>query len=643
MSGLNFTDWLVVLIYFLIIFAIAFYYSKKAGQDTRQFFLSGRNMPWWIAGTAMVATTFAADTPLAVTELVAKNGIAGNWLWWNMAIGGMLTVFFFARLWRRAGILTDVEFVEMRYSGKPAAVLRGFRALYLGLFMNSIVLAWVNIAMEKIFQVTVPGVDSFLLITICMIIIAGYASASGLLGTARIDALQFFIAMSGTTLLAVIIVNIPAVGGMEGLSTKLSDWIFEFTPQIGENTSIDPLLGGTLAISVGAFIAHIGLQWWSSWYPGADPGGGGYVAQRMMSAKNEAHSLFATLWFTIAHYCLRPWPWILVALGALVLLPRLSTDQIKNQNIIEEYREAFDIYKEYKLHGTPYNNISDASLHEKVDEFSNPEFYESYENTIDPGKMYPKLMVKYLPTGLLGLLLAVFLAAYMSTIASQLNWGTSYLINDFYRRFVNKEGSERHYVLVSRIMIVLLMITSLFITKYVLTTISGAWEFIINASAGLGAVLILRWFWWRINAWSEISAMIAPLIIYPVARYGFGLESPITLYPIVLGTTIVWLAATFLTRTTDEKVLADFYKKVHPGGIGWKKFSGKYPDVVQDTGYSKLFVNWFAGVILIYSFLYASGRIIFGDYLIGIIGLIIGFISGFVIYMNIKSDSLIND
>jgi Na+(H+)/acetate symporter ActP len=363
----------------------------------------------------------------------------------------------------------------------------------------------------------------------------------------------------------------------------------------------------------------------------------------MMSAKNETHSLFATLWFTIAHYCLRPWPWILVALGALVLMPRLSDDQINNQNVIEEYREAFLIYKEYKINGTPYNNIADADLHEKIDEFQNENFYESYENTVDPGKMYPKLMVKYLPTGLLGLLLAVFLAAYMSTIASQLNWGTSYLINDFYRRFLKKNGSEKHYVLISRLMIILMMITSLFITKYVLTTISGAWEFIINASAGLGAVLILRWFWWRINAWSEISAMIAPLIIYPVAKYGFGLESPITLYPIVIGTTIVWLAVTFLTKSTDENVISDFYRKVHPGGIGWRKFKLKYPDVVQDTGYMKLFINWFAGVVLIYSTLYASGRIIFGDYLIGFIGLAVGIASAVVIYINIKNENLIND
>ncbi len=636
MNYLVLSDWLVIIFYFLIVFGIAVYYSKKAGQDIGQFFLSGRNMPWWLAGTAMVATTFAADTPLAVTELVAKNGIAGNWLWWNLAIGSMLTVFFFAKLWRRAGILTDVEFVELRYSGKAAAGLRGFRAIYLGVFMNSIVLAWVNKAMEKIFEVTIPGFDAFLLVTICMIIISVYASASGLLGTARIDALQFAIAIGGSIILAYIVVTIPEVGGMSGLEAKLSDWVFEFTPKIGGFES-DPLLGGTLAISAGAFIAHIGLQWWSSWYPGADPGGGGYVAQRMMSAKDEKHSLFATLWFTIAHYCLRPWPWILVALGALVLLPRFSVEQIRDENIVAAYSEAWNVYNEVKENNTGYENITgNSELLAKVKRFEDAEFYEQYENTVDPGKMYPKLMVKYLPPGILGLMIAVFLAAYMSTIASQLNWGTSYIINDFYKRFVRKEADEKHYVGVSRISIILLMIISLLITKYLLTTISGAWEFIINASAGLGAVLILRWFWWRVNAWSEISAMLAPLVIYPIAHYVFGMQSPLTLYPTVIGTTLVWVLVTYITEPVEDKKLDEFYRKIHPGGPGWKKYIARNKDVKPDTGYAKLFVNWVLGVVIVYSVLYSTGRILFMDYLPGIIGLVIASLSAFVIYKNIK-------
>lgn len=636
MLNLNYIDIGVIVVYFVIIFAIALYYSKKAGQDTGQFFLSGRNMPWWLAGTAMVATTFAADTPLAVTELVAKNGIAGNWLWWNLAIGSMLTVFFFAKLWRRAGILTDVEFVELRYSGKAAAVLRGFRALYLGLFMNSIVLAWVNKAMEKIFDVAIPGLDSFLIVAGCMAVISIYASASGLLGSARIDALQFVIAMGGSILLAFIAVGIPGVGGIDGMKSSLDSWVFEFTPRVSVGT-LEAVSGGALALTASAFIAYVGLQWWSSWYPGADPGGGGYIAQRMMSAKDEKHSFFATLWFTIAHYCLRPWPWIIVALAALTIMPRLSGTQIKDENIINEYSKAYGIYVSSNKK-VDYSKL-DPELAEKTKRFEDAGFYESYENTVDPGKMYPKLMIKYLPTGLLGLMIAVFLAAYMSTISSQLNWGTSYIINDFYKRFVKKDKDEKHYVLISRVSIVLLMIVSLLITKYILTTISGAWEFIINASAGIGAVLILRWFWWRINAWSEISAMIAPLIIYPISRSVFGLESPNTLYPTVFGSTVVWLIATFLTKPTKEETLKRFYERIHPGGIGWKKVAIKYPEVKQDSGYGKMFINWFFGVVLIYSTLYGFGNIIFKDYASGLMALAIAVVSTAAIVVNLRKAS----
>jgi Na+/proline symporter len=636
MFGLNIFDWLVILVYFIVIFIIAYRYYKKSKGDTQEFFLSGRNLPWWLAGTAMVATTFAADTPLAVTELIAKNGIAGNWLWWNLAIGSMLTVFFFAKLWRRAGIVTDVEFVELRYSGKAAAVLRGFRAIYLGLFMNSIVLAWVNKAMEKIFQVTIPGIDAFTLVIIFLIAI--YSSASGLLGTARIDAIQFIVAMTGCVILAIIVVQIPAVGGIKGMQTQLDDWIFKFTPNIG-GSSVSNVLGGTLALPAAAFFAHIAVQWWSSWYPGADPGGGGYIAQRMMSAKDEKHSLFATLWFTIAHYCVRPWPWIIVALGALILLPRFSVQELNDKNIISEYSKAFEIYKESKNSGSDYNKlINDPQLREKVAAFENKEFFEKYENTVDPGKMYPKLMLHYLPTGLLGMMIAVFLAAYMSTIASQLNWGTSYLLNDFYRRFIRKNADEKHYVMISRFGIILMILASLLITKYILTTISGAWEFIINVSAGMGLVLILRWFWWRINAWSEISAMIAPLIIYPVS-VSFGLQSPITLYPTVIGTTIVWLIVTFITKPTNDTTLADFYKRIHPGGVGWKKYAVKFNDVIPDSGYGRLFVNWIAGVVLVYSVLFATGRIIFQDYFIGFVTLIISAISVWMIYNNLKKEN----
>ena len=626
MQQINYLDIIVILSFFVVIFGIAAYYSKKAGKDTGEFFLSGRNMPWYIAGTAMVATTFAADTPLAVTELVARNGIAGNWLWWNLAIGGMLTVFFFAKLWRRAKIMTDVEFVELRYSGKAAAALRGFRALYLGLFMNAIVMGWVNKAMEKIFLVTIPEFDPFLLVVISAIIIGIYASASGLLGTARTDSFQFVFAMLGCIILAVLVVQIPQVGGIVSLKEKLAPQILDFFPRIGEVTA-EGITGGALAISVGAFFAHIGLQWWSSWYPGADPGGGGYVAQRMMSAKDEKHSLFATLWFTIAHYALRPWPWIIVALAALVILPRSqNTEVLRNSNpvLYEKVVEAYNNKSLLKSNNEIYH----------TEEFKN--MYENYENTVDPGVMYPKLMLRYLPSGLLGLLIAVFLAAYMSTIASQLNWGTSYLINDFYRRFIKKDATEKHYVFVSRIGIIFMTVFSLLVTKYFLSTISGAWEFIINASAGMGAVLILRWYWWRINAWSEISAMIAPLIIYPIAKYGFGMESPITLYPIVFGTTIVWLVVTYITEPVEKNKLIEFYKRTHPGGIGWKKIAGFVPEVKGDSGFARLFLDWFLGIVVVYSFLFGIGKIIFAEFLSGFGILLIGFAAAYLIYIDLK-------
>ncbi|MDZ7290935.1 MAG: Na+:solute symporter [candidate division KSB1 bacterium] len=627
MPTLHWLDIAVIAVLLAVSFAIAAYYSRAAGKNREAFFLSARNLPWYLAGTAMVATTFAADTPLAVTELVAKNGIAGNWLWWNMAIGAVLTVFFFAKLWRRAGIMTDVEFVELRYSGKAAAALRGFRALYLGLFMNAIVMGWVHKAMEKVFKVTLPGADPFGLVVIVGSLIAIYAAASGLFGTARTDSFQFVFAMLGCIILAIIVVRLPEVGGLEGMNTKLSSQVLDFFPRIGEVTA-GGITGGVLGLTVGAFIARVGVQWWSSWYPGADPGGGGYIAQRMMATKDEKHSLFATLWFTIAHYTIRPWPWILVALAALIILPRTENEKVLQAENPTLYASVEKAFKNPTL------------LKSDNPEYKSPEFlafYEKYENTVDPGVMFPKLMLRFLPPGLLGLLIAVFLAAYMSTIASQISWGTSYLVNDFYRRFINKLADEKHYVLISRIFILLLVVISLFITK-LLTTISGAWDFIINASAGMGAVLILRWFWWRINAWSEISAMIAPLIIYPIAR-AYGLQSPITLYPVVLGTTVIWLLVTFLTPPVKRNVLLEFYKKTHPGGIGWKPIAQQLPGMQSDTGFGPLFMSWICGVVLVYGSLFGIGKTLFGDYLAGLLYFAAAAVAVVIISRNLKKIS----
>jgi solute:Na+ symporter, SSS family len=627
-GNLTLIDLCVIFSFFLVTFGVAIYYSRKAGKDMQQYFLSGRNLPWYLAGTAMVATTFAADTPLAVTELVAKNGVAGNWLWWNMAIGGLLTVFFFARLWRRAGIMTDLEFIELRYSGKPAAVLRGFRAIYLGLFMNAIVLGWVHKAMEKIFKITLPGYDPFFLVVILAIVVAIYASASGLLGTARTDSFQFIFAMAGCIILAILVVKLPIIGGMVSLKEQLSPEILNFFPVVGKGKNLD-FLGGALALSAGAFIAYVGVQWWSSWYPGADPGGGGYIAQRIMSAKDEKHGMFAALWFNIAHYTLRPWPWIIVALCALVLLPRASDPRlIENENPVL-YQKVVQVYDSQEL-------VKAKDLSNYDAEFL--AMYEKYENTVDPGVLFPKLMVRYLPSGLLGLLIAVFMAAYMSTVSAQLNWGTSYLINDFYKRFIRHNASEKHYVFISRFGILLMVVFSLLVTHYFLTTIKGAWEFIINASAGLGAVLILRWYWWRVNAWSEIVAMIAPLLIYPFSIYVLHLEPPLTLYPTVLGTTIFWLAATFLTKPVVAETLETFYKKVHPGGIGWKHLQQKYPEIKVDTHFRKNLINWGCGLVCIYATMFGTGKLLFHEYLSGSIAIGITLIAAIVIYSNLKEN-----
>ncbi|WP_337864430.1 sodium:solute symporter family protein [Ignavibacterium sp.] len=571
-------DYLIVLLYFIISFSIAFFFYKRAGKDTNEFFLSGRNLPWYLAGLSMVATTFAADTPLAVTELVAKNGIAGNWLWWNFAFGGMLTVFFFSRLWRRAGLMTEVEFAEFRYSGRPAKFLRGFRAVYFGFVMNIIIIGWVNKAMISIltgfFRIDESIV--FFYVFAVMFIVAVYSALSGLWGVVVTDAFQFIMAMTGCIILAIIVVNSPQVGGMSELQNKLPETVFNFFPSIADTGNA----AGTMVLSLSSFLAYVGIIWWASWYPGAEPGGGGYVVQRMLSAKNEKHSLFATLFFQVAHYAIRPWPWIIVGLASLVLYPELSENQ--------------------------------------------------------KGLGYIYAMKDFLPTGLKGLLIAAFFAAYMSTIATQLNWGASYIINDFYKRFLVMNNSEKHYVFVSRIFTLILMIVSVLITLFI-NRISGAWEFILECGAGLGLVLIMRWFWWRINAWSEISAMITPFIILPILK-ALQIEFPTTLFIIVPSTTLVWLLFTYLTKPTDEKILIEFYKKVYPGGKLWKIISDKIPDAPVKQNFSSMFMNWIFGVILVYSSLFTIGKIILGNYSDAIFYFVLIFISLVVITKNLNKE-----
>lgn len=590
---LEIIDWVIIILYFAISIGIGIYMSKRAGKSTGDFFLTSRNLPWYIAGTSMVATTFAADTPLAVTELVAQRGIAGNWLWWNMLFGGMLTVFFFARLWRRANIITDAEFVAIRYSGKPANFLRGFRAVYIGIIMNAVVMAWVNLAMVKILKVMFPeltffGIESLTVLGISfsshlltvgalMLFVAVYSSLSGLWGVSITDSFQFIMAMAGSIALAIFAID--QVGGISGLKEKLANvgWVFDFIPSVGEGEASEMESTGLLKMGVVAIVAYLGVQWWASWYPGAEPGGGGYVAQRMMSAKDEKNSLLATLWFQVAHFAIRPWPWVLAALAALVLYP------------MEE----------------------------------------------DKGATYVMIIRDFLPSGLLGLLLAAFFAAYMSTIASQTVWGTSYIVNDLFKPFIKKNASEKYYVKISRITTFLLIIFSLIVTTQ-FERISDAWKFILACSGGIGLVLIFRWYWWRINAWSEISAMIAPYIIYPFLVYKYELSFESSLIIIVIWSSIVWLIVTFLTRPTKEEKLMDFYKRVHPGGVGWRAIDKKMPDVEGDKGFGRLFTNWIGGCILVMFSLFGFGKIIFQEYIQGSIFIAIAIVAALLIYRNLS-------
>jgi len=545
-------DWMLIGLYFAVAIWIGIKFTRRAGRSLADYFISGRHLPWWLAGTSMVATTFAADTPLAVTGLVGKYGIAGNWLWWNMVMSGMLTVFFYARLWRRSGVLTDVEFTEIRYSGKPAAILRGFRALYLALPVNLIIMGWVTLAMAKILGIAL-GVGKWEAIAICLGITLLYSTLAGLWGVVVTDFVQFFIAMAGSILLAIF--ALKGVGGITGLKVQLaslypdSQDILAFTPRVG-----------SVWMPVLTFLVYLGVNWWAAWYPGAEPGGGGYIAQRIFSARDEKHSLLATLWFNVAHYALRPWPWILVALVSMVVYPELA----------------------------------------------------------DKEAGYVKIMVDFLPPGVVGLLLASFAAAFMSTISTQINWGGSYIVNDFYRRFLRPNASERHYVWVSRLTTIALMLLAAVVTHY-LGSIEKAWKFLLALGAGTGAVYILRWFWWRINAWSEISAMIASFVASTLLQTVFGLDSgkPLDFAYLMLITvgfsSVVWVSTTLLTPPESEKVLVNFYRAVRPGGRLWGAIAHKAGTLSTQSPLSRDFLDWIAGCVVVYCSLFGIGKMLLGD------------------------------
>ncbi len=556
--GLSALDWLIVAGYLAFALGIGIVFSRRAGQSLSEYFVSGRNLPWWIAGTSMVATTFAADTPLAITGMVAKNGIAGNWLWWNLAASHAMAVFFFSRLWRRANIITDVELIELRYSGRPAAVLRGFRSVWEGLFLNAITIGWVTLAMIKILDVlfdlsTWPALDVLGLaidpkwqaILICMAIAFTYSVLSGFWGVVVTDFVQFIIAMVGTILLAIIAT--AKSGGMEqilaGLKARFGNdtALLHFTPAIGSE-----LMPFT------TFVAFIGVNWWAT----KVVDGGGYIAQRMFSAKNESHAFWATLWYAIAHYALRPWPWIVVALVSLVAYPELS----------------------------------------------------------DPELGYPMAVVDFLPVGLKGLLVASFLAAFMSTIDTQLNWGASLLVNDFYRRFVCRDRAEQHYVIASRLAVTFLMIVGAAFA-YEMTSIFNAWGVFYAMTAGIGGVYIARWFWWRVNAFSEIAAWVASAAIYLAVTQIFEVKTYgwILIFT-ALGSTFTWIAVTFLTPPVEEAKLVAFYRRVRPGSPFWGPIRAAAPDAgAKPMGWHDIAL-WLCGIALIYGALFAIGKWVLGFY-----------------------------
>lgn len=622
-------DWVVVISFLALLMVVGLSYTKQSGKSLEQFFLGGRNLPWWLAGLSMVATTFAADTPLAVTELVGQSGIAGNWLWWSFLAGGMLTTFFFAQLWRRAGVLTEVELIELRYSGSPARFLRGFKAVYLGVFMNVIIIGWVNLALQTIFQALfdISANQAMLWVGLVMLLTTIFSSMSGFVGVAVTDAIQFVVAMAGCILLAVLVVQSQEVGGMVGLTRQIEaidPAILQFFPQI----STDGItIGKTLGLSIGAFLAYAGLQWWASWYPGAEPGGGGYVAQRLMSTRSEAEATKATLFFQIAHYCVRPWAWIIVGLAAIVVyqVPRQMPEGALKQEVIALQAKHIDAnilaQKPEKINETAEKDkILKAHLPEvlalsekiKKEAENNQRLQQAIQYQQDNRFGFVWAMRDYLPVGLLGLLVVAFLAAYISTISTQLNWGASYVINDLYKRFLKPDKPEQHYILASRYATLLLMVLGWGVSWFV-QSISGAWAFLMQCGAGLGLVLILRWYWWRVNVWSEIAATVAPIVItipFYVWKVPFEWAFPLT----VLFTTIVWVVVTLVTQPTDMPTLIKFYERVRPAG-SWAVVAERAETHVKPESLTTMLLSWLLGIVVAYSALFGIGQWIFGEYL----------------------------
>jgi len=551
-------DWTVIAASIVISFLPAIFFAKRAGSSTAEFFTSGRAAPWWLVGISMVATTFSTDTPNLVTNMVRENGVADNWLWWSFLLTGMLTVFFYARLWRRSSVLTDLEFYEIRYSGRPAGFVRGFRAVYLGLFFNCVIMATVNLAAVKIANIAL-GWSMGRTLLVCSVITIFFASVSGLWGVLVTDSIQFGITMTGTIAMAFFALRHPAVGGLSGLLQKTEASRLNLLPDFGDRS---------LFLSV--FVIPLTIQWWSVWYPGAEPGGGSYVAQRMLASRTERDALTGTLFFNAMHYALRPWPWILVALASSIVYPDLA-----------DIRRAFP-HVEAHLIG-----------HDMA---------------------YPA-MLRFLPAGFLGLMLAGMLAAYRSTIETHLNWGTSYLVHDFYRRFLRPGAAERHYVFAGRLVTGLLMVCAALLT-FALETARESFDLILSIGAGTGLIYLLRWFWWRINAWSEVAAMASSFLVavgfFAARKAGHPVPPHVALLTTVAATTVVWIAVTYATRPTDRERLLSFYRLVRPAGPGWRGIReaagvGPSPDSLPQC-----LLGWVAGCLFVYAALFGAGSALYG-------------------------------
>jgi len=571
-------DWILIISFFVIFLSIGLVVAKRAGKNTKEFFLSGQNMPWWLLGISMVATTFSADTPNLVTDIVRQNGISGNWVWWAFLLTGMLTVFVYAKLWRRSKVVTDLEFYELRYSGKEAAFLRGFRALYLGVFFNVMIMASVCLAAIKIGGILFD-LEPWQSVVFASVITVLYSSIGGLRGVIFTDFLQFIIAMVGSIWAAYYIINLPEIGGLDALlaNENVADKL-SFLPDFNDSNSIWILL-----------IIPIAVQWWSVWYPGAEPGGGGYIAQRMLSAKDEKNAIGATLLFNIAHYALRPWPWILIALASLVLYPELS-------DIAAQFPNA----------------------------------------TLGHDLGYPA-MLTHLPAGLLGLVVTSLIAAFMSTISTHLNWGASYISLDFYKRFMKPEASEKELVNIGRLSTVVLMVLAALLAL-VLSNALSAFQILLQIGAGTGLIFILRWFWWRVNAYSEITGMVVSFVLALLFEFvDMGLESHHKLVLSVAITTVCWVSVTLLTRPTDTATLAKFYNSITPYGRGWGPFKdiAVKSKIKLNSGNDNFTIDlasMLLGIVFVYTSLFATGYIIYGNTVGALILISIAVISGVSVF-----------